>query len=719
MSPRHDFEGVAQQIHEQHVPGAADKLACAMDGFVAGFAERAARAARNVVIASDDVMGYYQAAQVPVYDALAREFVVCNRWFCSHPGGTFPNRFYATTGRLNREGDGRPQLDNPSVSPIFTRTIFDHLSEQGVSWRYYEHGYCFLRLFERYMFDDTNVVQIDDEANGFFAAARAGTLPSVTFIDPDFIEVPPGADDHAPADIASGQHLIGRIVNALMSGPGWNETLLLVTYDEHGGFYDHVAPPLGAAVSGIERLGVRVPAIVVSPWVERGFASDEVFDHTSIIKTISRRFLSARPPDLGARVTQAKDLAVLMRASRREDTPEVPSPSAPAFVEPSTWTPWDSVSEGNSTPGARIGAVPVGPRTLALVVADRAGGIFAAEGNPDDGWSGWHAVSEGSITPGGHVTAVALGGGAGARPVDGRVAIALADKAGGVYVADGSPARGWSAWRKVSEGATVPGAPVSAVVGSNGRMTLLLADLAGGVYAASAKADGSFGPWGSVSEGATVPGGHVDAVAVGERIALFIADKAGGVCAASGSVEAGWSAWRSVSEGFSTPGAPIAAVARSGGRITLFLADSGGAIQCATGSAEGTFGPWSGVSEGSTIPGGAIGAAVVGDDRIALFVADRNGGIYANEGSPETGWGSWTRVSEGRTAPGGFVSSVVVRQAAARALLPSAGEPARVALLMTDAAGDVLAAIDSDSPGGEGDHDFHDILRAARLRFFL
>src|SRR5262249_34071164 len=218
------------------------------------------------------IMGYHTADHVPVYDALAREFLICQRWFAAHPGPTFCNRFYTLTGRLNRNADGSWQVNNPGAlhedenKPVFTKTIFDHLTEHGVSWRYYEHRYCFLRLFERYIFDDnTSIVDANDPVKGFFVSARAGTLSSVSFIDPNFIDEPDGQDndDGAPADIAAGQHLIGTVVNAVMKGPKWNKTLLIITYDEHGGFYDHVNPLLfpvkAARVSGIAPYGEGVP----------------------------------------------------------------------------------------------------------------------------------------------------------------------------------------------------------------------------------------------------------------------------------------------------------------------------------------------------------------------------------------------------------------------------------------------------------------------------
>jgi phospholipase C len=325
--PDHGHDSVTNQVN-------GGKL----DGFVRNFAERLAEVAatREVTegVVPEQVMGHYDAAKLPVYDALAREFLICQRWFSSHPGPTFPNRFYTLTGRLNRDASGEFEFDNSKLSdfsPVATKTIFDHLTDQGVSWHYYEHGYCFLRMFERYTVDTKDILDARDPVKGFFASARAGTLPSVSFIDPDFIDVPPGNDDGPPADIADGQHLIGEVVQAVIEGPKWNKTLLVITYDEHGGFFDHVAPPEAIPVSAINEYGVRVPAFVISPWVDRGKVTDVVFDHTSILKTIARRFLSANPPDMGERMTATttNDLSLVLRSTERKDRPSIPTPPAP------------------------------------------------------------------------------------------------------------------------------------------------------------------------------------------------------------------------------------------------------------------------------------------------------------------------------------------------------------------------------------------------------
>jgi phospholipase C len=299
-----------------------------MDGFVTSFAEQRGDNGAG------KVMGHHTADTVPQYDALARDFAIGHRWFASHPGPTFCNRFYELTGRLNVDTHGFWEFDNTKpIRPVFTPTIFDYLTSadpvtgEKLTWRYFERGYCFLRFFAQHTFDPEHIVDIDDPKAGFFELARTGQLPQVTFIDPHFMELPPeGNDDDAPADVALGQDLVQRIAEAVIAGPAWEKTMLVIVYDEHGGFYDHVPPPPAVNVSddiAVATLGVRIPAIVVSPWVGAGavFGHDGDpeagstalhFDHTSILKTIARRFLSGSPPYLGARYAAACDLSAIV-----------------------------------------------------------------------------------------------------------------------------------------------------------------------------------------------------------------------------------------------------------------------------------------------------------------------------------------------------------------------------------------------------------------------
>jgi phospholipase C len=327
--PPHDTEPAIQAINGG-----------LMDGFAQNYADLRGREV------GPNIMGYHTADTVPVYDSLWRDFAIGHRWFAPHPGPTFCNRFYEMTGRLNVDPWGYWEFSNSSpLLPVFQDTIFDHLTEQKGSWTYFEHFYCFLRFFERHTYDTTNIVSFLDPEFGFVNMAKTGNLPSVSFIDPHFIELPPdGNCDGPPADVKNGQTLVETVVNAVVSGPKWDKTLLIITYDEHGGFYDHVPPSPAPAVSPelFDFTGIRVPVFVITPWVKNGsvFGHDGSvqtgggigtvgndgdvsnnlilqqqsfhFDHTSILKTIARRFMSNNPPYMGARYAAAHDLSEVL-----------------------------------------------------------------------------------------------------------------------------------------------------------------------------------------------------------------------------------------------------------------------------------------------------------------------------------------------------------------------------------------------------------------------
>lgn len=271
------------------------------------------------------IMGYHRAGDLPVYDALAREYCVCDQWFASVPGPTWPNRLYALAG--NSQGE----RNNPSLFPFPAypmKTIFEHLDDAGVDWRYYSHDIAFLRVFAKYRYYTARIQPFDR----FVRAARDGRLPPVTWIDPNFGDVGfEGNDDHPPVDLRRGQQLVRRVYQAVATAGQslWGSTLLVIMYDEHGGFFDHVAPGIAADdVPEFRRYGVRVPALVMSPWVEPGVPSHITFDHTSVLKTILVRFCQRGGvlPDMGARVQAANDLGpVLSRTTPRLQPLQLPS----------------------------------------------------------------------------------------------------------------------------------------------------------------------------------------------------------------------------------------------------------------------------------------------------------------------------------------------------------------------------------------------------------
>jgi phospholipase C len=345
-----------------------EQLANGGKGFVENFArisQARAHRERKPVPEPDLVMGFYNGDDLPVYDHLAEHYCVVDRWFSSVPGATWPNRLYAATGRA---AGTRDDVAPPLYSlPSFPR----YLDQSKVDWRWYSFDPATLRAIDpdyrfsnhhRFAFLDKRKITIGERAAGelteegpsFLDDVAEGHLPPVSWIDPRFKDLrvlgPNSNDDHPPSDVLAGQDLILTIYHALSAKKEiWEKTLLVITYDEHGGFYDHVAPP--AAVDDdhdFQRLGVRVPAIVVSPMVAAGKSSTELlggdfhFDHTSILRTILMRFCrdgDGQIPAMTARVAAAQHLGHLLSADvARPDVPDHKDVAATVEGWRSKWT---------------------------------------------------------------------------------------------------------------------------------------------------------------------------------------------------------------------------------------------------------------------------------------------------------------------------------------------------------------------------------------------
>jgi phospholipase C len=267
------------------------------------------------------VMGHYNGSSLPVYDHLARTYCLCDKWYSSVDGSTWPNRLYALAGRSNGSKDNK-------AIPIYSLPSFvRHLDRNSVSWNWYSHDISTLRLvdpdyrlghFQRFRyFEHTS-------KPSFLKDAAEGALPAVSWIDPDFSDFGfSGNDDHPPSDLKEGQKLVTKTVHAVTSSPLWQKTMLVILYDEHGGLFDHVSPPAAEDDSPkFRRYGVRVPAFIVSPWVEPGKPSSLVFDHTSLIKTILIRFCrddKGQIPALGKRVSAANHLGSVLSRTVPQD----------------------------------------------------------------------------------------------------------------------------------------------------------------------------------------------------------------------------------------------------------------------------------------------------------------------------------------------------------------------------------------------------------------
>jgi phospholipase C len=280
-------------------------------GLLNGFVYTAANYSRNSVNSEPvcdfegrRAMGYYTEADLPYYYALASQFAMSDRHFSSVLTATQPNRMYLLGG--SSFGYIRPLNSVNGDKPIEAPAIFDVLEQKGISWKIYmvnkaspdEYTYyaLFRGFYDKGRKDNPKIV----DAEQFFTDAANGALPQVAMFESG---VASGLDEHPRNDIFVGAQLMRRVFNALMKGPLWSKTAAFLTYDEAGGFFDHVPPPNAVPPDGIppklladdpqagfDRYGFRVPMIAVSPFARRNYVSHTVSDHTSILKFIERRF---------------------------------------------------------------------------------------------------------------------------------------------------------------------------------------------------------------------------------------------------------------------------------------------------------------------------------------------------------------------------------------------------------------------------------------------
>ena len=260
------------------------------------------------------IMGCHTPATLPVLSALARGYAVCDRWFGSAPTQTMPNRAFACAGT------SQGHLDDETKS-FTVRSIFGLCGQHGVSWKIYGYN---RKPLTRLNFPDTTEAPAGNIGlfTDFQHDAAAGTLPAFAFLEPSWNST--GNSQHPNYNVALGEQLILDTYRAVAAGPKWPQTLLIVTYDEHGGCYDHVPPPatatkpddtIGEQGFDFTRFGPRVPTVAVSPLIEAGTVfrvpqSATPLDHTSILATVEHRFSlppltrrDAAAPDVGAALT--------------------------------------------------------------------------------------------------------------------------------------------------------------------------------------------------------------------------------------------------------------------------------------------------------------------------------------------------------------------------------------------------------------------------------
>jgi phospholipase C len=253
------------------------------------------------ILTARQPMQYLVRNDVPVSWALADAYATADRWFCAVMGPTLPNRYYWHGGSSEGKMDNHPPdggLKGPS--------IYHRLDAKGIPWTYYYGNVPVVPLYNGL---DLNRTQPFEQ---FLFDAKRGVLPPVVYIDPAF----DNNDDHPPIHPINGQELIASVYNALATSPQWNNCLLLITYDENGGFFDHVSPPTTVderAALGFNQLGFRVPAIVAGPYVKQGHISSVQYEHCSALRELELAF-GLEP--INQRTMAAHDLSDFIDADR-------------------------------------------------------------------------------------------------------------------------------------------------------------------------------------------------------------------------------------------------------------------------------------------------------------------------------------------------------------------------------------------------------------------
>jgi phospholipase C len=327
--PNHDLAHVLQQIANDN------------SGFVQDFANlfpQSSKADRA------EIMKYHAPGALPALHTLARNFTVCDRWFASLPGPTWPNRLFAHSGTSLGRVTMPEGVMNANLHWYNQTTIYDRLNEKGISWKIYfgdipQTWILIDQLAPRNMINYHHMQRFYEHAAG-----PEASFPQYVFIEPTYN--PPGAnDDHPSHNVLEGERLIADVYNALRANEAlWMSSLLVVVYDEHGGYYDHVAPPAAIPPDHhqeeftFDRLGVRVPAILVSPYAAQAVVKTQ-FDHTSLLRYLIDKW-GLKP--LGARSTDANTHSIgsaLLAAPRSGLLPELTiPPMAPQVAAPAQAT---------------------------------------------------------------------------------------------------------------------------------------------------------------------------------------------------------------------------------------------------------------------------------------------------------------------------------------------------------------------------------------------
>jgi phospholipase C len=264
-------------------------------------------------------IGYYTSADLAFLGPAAAAWTACDRYFAAIMSETYPNRIYQHAAQTDRLVNRFGLCSLP--------TIWDRLAAHGLAGRYYYSDVPAVALW------GLKYLSISRPFSSFLSDCAAGSLPQLAFVDPRFLGEQRGTagDDHPPSDIRTGEAFLNQVYAAVTTSPNWPGTLLVVTYDEWGGFFDHV-PPRPAPIPDADRAagntdglrGFRVPALLISPWSARGAVASTEFDHTSLLRLVEWRWGLA---PLTVRDASANNLAQALDFGR-------PALEAPAFAVP-------------------------------------------------------------------------------------------------------------------------------------------------------------------------------------------------------------------------------------------------------------------------------------------------------------------------------------------------------------------------------------------------
>jgi phospholipase C len=312
-------------------PGRTQMNGGAMDGFL-----------KTQPVGDHFPIGYFSASDVPFFSFAQKHWTLCDQYHCSILGPTWPNRFYMHSGQTDRLTTGGPAAKALQVpgdttggleSGIFP-TIWDLAAQAGLTAKYYPQNpaAAFTALW------GTKFTSITRPFAEFMSDATNGTLPSISYIDPNFVGEGTGTgnDDHPLNDIRNGQLLMNQVYTALVNSPNWPNTLFIINYDEWGGFADHVVPPLApvssteyniagngtsggvdSATPNMAFLGFRTPLVMIGPRARRGAVVHTLYDAVSILNMISWRFGLPTP---WARAQSSINMATALNFSQPANT---------------------------------------------------------------------------------------------------------------------------------------------------------------------------------------------------------------------------------------------------------------------------------------------------------------------------------------------------------------------------------------------------------------